>query len=205
MPGAGGNSFTNNPLWDLVVHPAGADAGRGIPAVGKVVYRSDLDALEVCTDTTPDATDDGGGTWVQLRGGTGWTSFTPNLTATTTDPTYGTTGHSKVGRYITLPGGLIIARYYFRFGSGMTAGTGTYRFDKPVNSADTDAYSIGFGHIVDNSTGATELVSIENLGADRVDLLYTAAASPAGLVTHAQPWTWAANDYLAFWIQYESA
>ena len=74
-----------------------------------------------------------------------------------------------------------------------------------VNAADTDAYSIGFGHIVDNSTGATKVVSVENLGADKVDLLFTAAATPVGIVTHNQPWVWAASDYMAFWIQYEAA
>lgn len=195
----------NNTRWNFVPHTAGSDTERAIPAVGKVVYRTDLETLELCTATSPDPTEDGGGTWASLRFGGAWTSFTPNLTAVTTDPTYGTTGHSKVGRYIELPGGLIIARYYFRFGTGMTAGSGTYRFDKPVNAADTDAYSIGFGHIVDNSTGATKVVSVENLGADKVDLLFTAAATPDGIVTHNQPWVWAASDYMAFWIQYEAA
>lgn len=69
MPGAGGNSNSNNPTWDFVVHPAGSDAERGIPAVGKVVYRTDLSALQVCTATTPDATLNGGGTWSAGAGG----------------------------------------------------------------------------------------------------------------------------------------
>lgn len=71
MPGAGGNSFTNNPIYDVVIHPAGSDAERGIPALGKEVYRTDLGVKQVCTSTSPNPTLNGGGTWTN-DGGAGY-------------------------------------------------------------------------------------------------------------------------------------
>lgn len=57
---------SNNNRWNFVLHPCGTDAARGIPAVGKAVYRTDTSKVQVCTATTPNAGVNGGGTWVEL-------------------------------------------------------------------------------------------------------------------------------------------
>lgn len=57
---------SNNNRYNFVLHNASTDAGRGIPAVGKIVWRTDTTKAEVCTDTSPDAGTNGGGTWVEL-------------------------------------------------------------------------------------------------------------------------------------------
>lgn len=199
MPGAGGNSFTNNPLWDLVVHPAGADAGRGIPAVGKVVYRTDLDALEMCTDTTPDATDDGGGTWDRLLSGlVAYTDFTPTLTASTTDPDIDAAGTGTAAGYVRL-GPICVAWYYIQFGAAMSAGSGTWRLDKPIAAAGGASanWCVGAGLIVDNSTGAAEFVILENRAAGDMYITYD-----TNTVAHNLPWTWAANDEMRLFVIY---
>jgi hypothetical protein len=59
---------SNNPRYNFVPHVAGSDAERGIPAVGKIVYRTDSGDIEVCTATSPDPTLNGGGTWTAIGG-----------------------------------------------------------------------------------------------------------------------------------------
>jgi hypothetical protein len=78
MARAGYNDDQNNPRFNFVPHIAGSDAERGIPAVGKLVYRTDLGSYQMCTATTPDPTLYGGGTWAGLGGG-GYATWTPVL------------------------------------------------------------------------------------------------------------------------------
>lgn len=73
-------------------------------------------------------------------GGT-WTSWTPALTAATTNPTLGT-GSSVDGRYFQI-GKLVIASFTIQFGtSGFSAGSGEYRVSLPV-AADTTNLTAG--------------------------------------------------------------
>lgn len=59
-----GNDFCNHQLHNAVMMNAASDEERGVPEVGKFVYRTDLATAQVCTDTEPDPTLNGGGTWV---------------------------------------------------------------------------------------------------------------------------------------------
>jgi hypothetical protein len=60
-----------------------------------------------------------------------WTSYTPVLTASVTNPTLGT-GSSQVGSYARIQN-LIIYRFRISFGtSGISTGSGTYRVSLPV-------------------------------------------------------------------------
>ena len=75
-----------------------------------------------------------------------WTSWTPALTAATTNPTLGT-GSSIAGRYCQI-GKLVIASFTIQFGtSGTNAGSGEYRLSLPV-AADTTNLTAGppMGH-----------------------------------------------------------
>lgn len=80
-----GNDFCNNQLINAVAHHAGADEERGIPAAGKVVFRTDTLNLEVCRDVDPDPSLPGGGTWGPVRVGYLRTTQTDDYTLALTD------------------------------------------------------------------------------------------------------------------------
>lgn len=69
----------NRPFWNFVFHRAATDDERGIPALGKIVYRIDLGYAELCVDTDPDPDLPGGGTWVPVGGGEVFADWTPTL------------------------------------------------------------------------------------------------------------------------------
>lgn len=200
---AAGNDFCGNPLWNTLFHPASTDAERGIPVVGKIVTRTDVSPpeLEMCVDVDPDPDDDGGGTWAPI-GNNGLTlagnytnsrvTFTPTLTATSVNPTGLTIAE---GFYKVSSNGDLFARYRFVFGSGMTAGTGTYEIGLPVSGVMGD-WAIGAGHIVDNSTGTRYACTVTGgSSADKARLV-----CDAGVVAATVPWTWAQYDELHLFI-----
>jgi hypothetical protein len=82
-----------------------------------------------------------------------WTSYTPILTATTTNPTLGA-GSVATGSYARVQN-LIVYKYFVQFGtSGVSAGTGNYKISLPVPAlAITQFYDInnGSGAFFDNS------------------------------------------------------
>jgi hypothetical protein len=68
-----------------------------------------------------------------------WTSYTPVLTATTTNPTLGT-GSSATGAYARVQN-LIVYNFQILFGSsGVNAGSGNYKVSLPVTSNATSAF-----------------------------------------------------------------
>jgi hypothetical protein len=68
-----------------------------------------------------------------------WTSYTPVLTASVTNPTLGT-GSAQVGSYARIQN-LIIYRFFIRFGtSGISVGSGSYRVSLPVTASGTTQY-----------------------------------------------------------------
>lgn len=78
--------FSNNQLVNFAIQTASSDEGRGLPAIGKIVFRDDSTTIEVCIDTLPDPTLNGGGTWVEIGtfggGALGSMSFLGGGTAT---------------------------------------------------------------------------------------------------------------------------
>lgn len=58
--------FSNGQLLNAALHVTSSDAGRGIPAVGKLVFDTRDSFVYVCTATSPNATLNGGGTWTAL-------------------------------------------------------------------------------------------------------------------------------------------
>lgn len=70
----------------------------------------------------------------------GYTSYTPTITGSTTDPTLGTSS-TAAGRY-RQHGTRVWGRVRFKFGaSGVNAGSGTYGFLLPVQPANEAATS----------------------------------------------------------------
>jgi hypothetical protein len=133
-----------------------------------------------------------------------WTSWTPVLTATTTNPTIGT-GNIRTGQYQKV-GTLVNVQFRIVFGtSGVAAGSGVYRFTLPITpsllSANFDP--IGHGVIYDSSAADFRVVSLMGVGGDTVEFYFNGATN--FFVTNAQPWTWAAGDVLNGQLTYRTA
>jgi hypothetical protein len=134
----------------------------------------------------------------------GWTSWTPVLSATTTNPTIGT-GNIRTGQYQKV-GTLVNVQFRIVFGtSGVAAGSGVYRFDLPITpsllSGNFDP--IGHGVIYDTSTGDFRVVALVGVGGSTVEMYFNGTTN--FFVTNAQPWTWAASDILNGQLTYRAA
>ena len=93
-------------------------------------------------------------TAAEMNGIGEWTSYTPVLTATVTNPTLGTAA-TATGSYARIQN-LIIANFEFFFGtSGFSAGSGDYRVSLPVTASAVSLFygaSIGQTSFYDSST-----------------------------------------------------
>lgn len=147
---------------------------------------------------------------LDLTAQTGYTSstYTPALTAVTTNPTLGS-GSSVAGDYVQI-GKLVIAWVRIQFGtSGTNAGSGTYRVSTPVVMSTAQANRrVGSGVFFDASTFAVANIQVTQDGTnDRVTFVYP-TSWPQGLilnVAHNQPWAWAASDEVQFQMIYLAA
>lgn len=131
-----------------------------------------------------------------------WTSYTPTLTASTTDPTNWT----QTGYYMQV-GKLVHVKGILTAGGSMTAGSGTYRIALPVNANTTilNCPVSGSFLLFDNSSSnlMSHAVGYTNT-ATYISLQYGTGGTRA-YVTGAVPWTWAANDTIQFAFTYEAA
>jgi len=112
------------------------DAAVTSPEEGMVAAITDDDLLTVYT----------GSAWVEYGRYGAWQSWTPTLTASTTNPSLGSGGFYQVtGRYMRL-GSLVIGYALMIAGNtGVSAGSGTYRFPLPVTPAGANI-QIGTGY-----------------------------------------------------------
>lgn len=76
------------------------------------------------------------------------TSYSPALTATTTNPTLGNS--TLAGQYVRI-GDLVYFRIQLTIGSTFTAGTGVYLLSLPVASAVGANFAIGSGFILNSA------------------------------------------------------
>jgi hypothetical protein len=133
-------------------------------------------------------------------------SYTPTLTASTTDPTLGT-GSTATADYI-LRQGFVKVRFFFQFGTaGVAAGSGTYQISLPTGlGIDADwasQYPIGLARIRDSSvpTIAFDWRCVTDLSfADKI----TIKNDTGGAVTSSVPWTWAASDSIQGVAEYKT-
>lgn len=146
-------------------------------------------------------------------------SYTPALTATTTDPTLGT-GSTVLGRYSVDYTGWVRGQINIAFGSsGTSAGSGTYLLSLPT-AIDTLASStsfagadvIGWGAVRDNSsvtTGSRMVIACRNSasgGTGGVGLVTLAALDGTnGAVSSAAPFAWGASDSITLQFAYPGA
>ena len=128
-----------------------------------------------------------------------WQSYTPALTASTTNPTLGT-GGGTTGAYLEV-GKLIVGWFNITFGTaGTNAGSGVYTVSLPATGAGTggDRY-VGFGHIRDVG-GVTYGIHIRRDG----QINATGVAANA-VVSNSVPMAWGANDLILGNFMYEAA
>jgi hypothetical protein len=139
-------------------------------------------------------------------------TYSPSLTATTTNPNLGADG-TTAGTYLELPGGFILGYFTIVFsGAGAAAGTGTYLVSLPV-ALDTTFHSSSIGggtvHDIlgkftlrDGSTDLTSMTGIVRraLAAETTLVRLTPegfSGKAADEVTSSSPFTWASGDALS--------
>ena len=130
-----------------------------------------------------------------------WTSYTPTLTASTTNPTNWT----QTGYYMRA-GKLVICKFILTAGASVTAGSGTYRVALPVNASTTISVGPSMAYVFDSSASAImhPRISIDNTA--YVGLWYPAAwPSGANTAVGSGTYTWAQNDQIAGALVYEAA
>lgn len=178
---------------------------------------SDLTGTPAIPDGVPDdtgstdgdvLTTDGAGTFTwetPTGGGFGpWTSFTPALHATSTDPDLGTSP-TQAGRYRT-DGTTVEFECRIQFGSSPSAGSGTYRIATPgatTHSATTTSKIVGAGYIYDSSAGMTEVCTIYAVGGDTSRLGILISGNGASQPAHNAPWSWSTGDIITARGSYE--
>ncbi|GAA4627261.1 hypothetical protein [Cellulomonas oligotrophica] len=133
--------------------------------------------------------------------GAAWQSYTPVLTATTTDPSLGSgTNYVQVGRVLKV-GRHVQYRGSLRFGaSGAVGGAGTYRVSLPYPPRLGSILLGGVGAVVDNSAGdyygcAWLLQNVEYM---------EGRVFGSGTLTATSPFTFTTNDWLNWNITYET-
>jgi hypothetical protein len=131
-----------------------------------------------------------------------WISFTPTLTASTTNPTLGT-GSNRLG-YYTQIGKLIIYAFEVRFGSsGASAGSGNYRISLPVTAKADPLYARGGSLTYNDASAFTARLGVAIIA----DPSYVELNFDAGTfyVTNSAPFTWSNDDGIRGTLIYEAA
>jgi len=135
-----------------------------------------------------------------------WTSYTPVLTATTTNPVLG--NGTAVGEYARVQN-FIVYRFSITFGSTTTVGSGNYKISLPVTGVQYGAYySAGTGQFsyFDVSTGNNYYANAWMDTATTLSLLYLNAFNGTlANVTAAAPVVPATGDSYSGLIIYKAA
>lgn len=134
------------------------------------------------------------------------TTFTPALTASTSNPTLGTASIAEC-RY-RMDGKHVVGDIIIKFGtSGVAVGSGGYRVSLPVAARESAAgnylgYARGYGFLFDDSAAAYRGVTLSRISTTTCEIL---VVDGSAFVSNASPWTWAANDALILHFDYEAA
>lgn len=136
-----------------------------------------------------------------------WTEYTPNLTASGTNPSLGS-GFSRSGRYVRR-GGTVEGYFSIQFGSSMGRGSGNYRIAAPVpihNDLLDSFMPVGTVRLRDDSAPTERLWSLITVaGEPNVFEIRATGETGATPVTHVTPWSWSTNDRLRGWFSYRPA
>ena len=128
-------------------------------------------------------------------------TYTPTLTASTSNPTLGT-GAQQFSR-IWLNGQHVTIWAYVRFGTSASAGSGTYRLSIPAAyplDPNFNNFPVGSVRLLDNSTSNQEsgtLVADIDTGTFLIQ-----HDNDGDFVSNSNPWTWADLDNILFIASY---
>jgi hypothetical protein len=164
---------------------------------GLVVYNTTTNKLQISDGSTFRTLDTGFSD--------AWKSYTPTLTASTTNPTNwaGTGYYTQVGKYVHVKG-IVTA------GALMTRGSGQYRVAlpapavvSPLGNHPMEAST----YMLDVSTGNATTMPVPRVAdANYATWIYGSGGVGAyTFVTDTTPWTWAAGDFIQFAFFYEAA
>lgn len=164
------------------------------PYRGQVIFEQDTDKIVArsISDIWQDAVPLGA-----------WQSYTPALTATTTNPTLGT-GSVVQGKW-TRQGRMITGFVTIFFGtSGATAGSGTYNVSLPV----AGAVPTSLGRVIGSSylfqTGNNPVIAVPHINPADTTKVAFIITNAALVVTNAAPWVWTNNAEIHFDFTYEA-
>lgn len=137
-----------------------------------------------------------------------WTSYTPVLTASVTNPTLGT-GSAQVGSYARIQN-LIIYRFRISFGtSGISGGSGSYRVSLPVAASGTTSFyeaNNGQTSFFDSSANNLYFAQAWLANANYLTILVQNAFNTFNQdLTATVPVTVAANDTITGLVIYQAA
>lgn len=174
---------------------------------------TDDDHTQYLNTTRHDADDHSGLTVdsSHLAGLGAWTSYSPTLSADTTNPNLGSTGTTE-GYYVQLGKTVVVKARATFGGTGITNGSGNYRMSLPF-AAKTDSGPLGTarmpagGYAYDASSGVTYTVSwrVSSGNALVVGFLYNTASTYAYEVGFNHTFlTWAAGDVIHMTTVYET-
>jgi hypothetical protein len=185
VPGA---STYFNPLLQQTIVPCTSGARPSSPPTGMHIFETDTTRLMKWT----------GAAWEAVASSR--QSFTPTLTASTTNPTMGS-GTVRNGWYAYASGPSVIYSFHIAFGTSPAAGSGNYSISLPVACA--NAYAGG------NEAIGTVVLADASSGLFKVGVTLATAGSTLGMIVDGSvivasgaPWTWAASDYLSGTITY---
>lgn len=129
-----------------------------------------------------------------------WETWTPVLTASTTNPTLGT-GSTQFGRYAQV--NKIVSGFgQINFGtSGANGGFQFYFVSLPI-AMQGNSTVIGQWRVFDASAGASYLGTLIFNTSTSALLFFN---NPASVITNTAPFTWTNNDFIQYNFQYEAA
>lgn len=133
-----------------------------------------------------------------------WTSYTPALTASTTNPTLGS-GSQQTGAYLQM-GKTIFAQGHIAFGSsGVAAGSGRYSISIPVAATGSSSFAAGIG-IFQDASGTETWAFMPRVFTSTTFLMYLDQQVAGTLgIGSAAPVVPAASDSFDFLVIYQAA
>lgn len=183
-----------NPLLQQSIIPCTSGTRPSSPPDGMMVWETDTERY-VSWNASLAA-------WVplaQMLTGT----YTPTLTAVTTNPTLGSGGLAS-GRYTLFGGKWCTIRGTVLFGtSGTNAGSGQYLIALPfaASSAITGGVPNTNGCVIRCAGSVAVTTGFVSSGSSNLAMLTTSGSN----VASGAPGAWTANDYLSFTMTYETA
>jgi hypothetical protein len=147
-------------------------------------------------------------TAAQLNGIGEWTSYTPVLTATTTNPTYGT-GATATGSYARVQN-LIIYQFNIYFGTpGFVAGVGNYFVSLPITAFEASQFygaTVGRTSFYDSSANTVYYADAWIGTTTKLNLTYVTATNGAiAPITATTPVIPASGDAISGLVIYKAA